>query len=360
MANVPNSKLNDLGSAEVKIQQAIRWKVEDPYLFLNMGGMAQVERTIIAYSESITRAIASRVELDPLIALKLEVGQQIHQCFQKGREGEEQCPVETEIKPWSVYVGIVFILLLAILPFTILTSMDVFPSICMILFAIGFGGAGVTVIAHQHIGIYTILGKRTHVYASEGYQWAPWPFMGYTSVDMREHLIELKTEDRVIKVIAGNAEGAGATIPENISEQIDRSFRNDSGVNVLEVLCSEILPTNLEILRAREALAVETARSDAQDEDMGRQGTRAASLRKKLPGLPPLEALRAVQAQEGDLDRDEMIVTANGGVESLVGLIASTLKRFGVQTKEGGGRQGNNKRNRNRDNQTQGKKEKNP
>ena len=345
-------KTRDLGSAEVKIQQVIRWKVEDPYLFLNMGGAAQVEKTIIAYSEAITRAIASMVELDSLMALKLEVGRHIHKCFQKGRKvGDEQCPVEeADIKPWSVGVGVAFVLLLISLPFIPpMNNMDVFPSICMIILAVGLGIAGITKIEHQHFGIFTILGRRTHIYASEGYQWAPWPLMGYTPIDMRERLIELKTDDRMIKVIAGNAEGAGNIIPENISDQIDRSFRGDSGINVLEVLCSEILPVNLDILRAREALAVETAESDAQDEDMKRQGERAEALIKL--GLSPTEAIRAVQAQEGDLTRDETIVTAGGGVETLAGLAVAVAKKFGIQPNEKGDRQRRSKRDRGQQNQ---------
>lgn len=338
-------KPRDLGSAEVKIQQVIRWKVEDPFLFLNMTGSEQVEKTIIAYSKSITRAIASMVELDSLIALKLEVGQRIHKCFQKERAQDEV--KETTAKHWSVGVGVVFIFLLAIMPFTVFRSMDVVPSICLIVLAIGLGMAGTTKIELKHVGVFTVLGRRTHVYVGEGYQWALWPFVSYTPVDMREHLIELKSDDRVIKVIAGNAKGAGNTIPENISVQINDSFRNDSGVNVLEVLCSAILPVNLDILRAREALFVEIAKSDAQDEDMRRQGERAKELRQHLPGLPPIEALRAVQAQEGDLVRDEMIVTGADGAERFVGLLALAAKKFGIKTDDGGNQQKRGKRNRN-------------
>ncbi|MEK7607364.1 MAG: hypothetical protein AAB484_00325 [Patescibacteria group bacterium] len=345
-------KPRDLGSAEVKIQQVIRWKVEDPFLFLNMTGSEQVERTIIAYSKSITRAIASMVELDSLIALKLEVGQRIHKCFQKEQAQNEPNHVENKVKEiktrhWSVGVGIVFVFLLAILPFTVFRSMDVVPSICMIVFAIGLGIAGTTKIEMEHVGVLTILGARTHKYVSEGYQWVLWPFVSYILVDMREHLIELKSDDRVIKVIAGNAKGAGNTIPEDISVQINDSFRNDSGVNVLEVLCSAILPVNLDILRAREALLVEIAKSDAQDEDMRRQGERAKELRQHLPGLPPIEALRAVQAQEGDLIRDEMIVTGADGAERFVGLLALAAKKFGIKTGDGGNQQRRRKHNRN-------------
>jgi len=376
MANIPNSELEnlglitastsktpkDLGSAEVKIQQVIRWKIEDPFLFLNMGGATQVEKTIIAYSETITRAIAAMVELDSLIALKLEVGQNIHRCFQKGREKDEQGSIKIDIQPHkSIGCGALFVLLLSSLPFiSPLNNVAIFPSICVMIFAIGLGIGGITKIDHQHVGVLTILGKRKQKYASEGYQWALWPFMDYTQVDMRERLIELKTDDRVIKVIAGNAENAGNTIPENISSQIDRSFRNDSGVNVLEVLCSEILPVNLDILRAREALAVEIAKSDAQDEDMKRQGKRAEELLMKLPGLSPTEALRAVQAQEGDLSRDEMIVTGGDGAEKFVGLVALAAKRFGVKTDEGGQqKRGEQNRNRRQQNQNQNRKEKN-
>jgi len=342
---------SDLSNTEVKIQQVIRWRVEDPYKFLNMGGKTQVENTIIAYSESITREIASKLKFDALVGLKTKVGQSVLNCLQKKKDEASGTENKTKTIKESTYVysSAIFIVLLAISPFIFFHDMSVVTSICVLLIALGFGVAGVRKIEIQHRGVMTILGKRTQRNVSEGYQWVPWPLMDFIQVDMREQLIELKTEDRMIKVIAGNANHAGDAMPVNFSAEIDSNFRDESGVDVVSVLCSEILPANMEIIRSREALAIEMAKSKAQNEDMKSQGERAKLLMTNLPGLSSTEALRAVQAQEGDLVRDEMIVTGADGAQQFFGLFASTVKRLGID-KEGDNRNNrrNDRRNKNR------------
>ena len=309
-----------------------------------MGGLEQVTKTILAYDEAITRAYATKIEMKPLIGLKLEVGRCIQKCFHKDASSEPEGVVKAIVKPWwSITACFAFVLLGLLwtfdsLPLLPKPNFEIFSTICVALLFIGFGLAGWKDIEEAHLGVVTVLGKRFRIFASEGSQWGLWPFISYDSVGIYERLTERKA-DNGIKVVAGSAEDAGDQMP-SISEHIDRSFRKESGVNVIEVLNTKILPTNQDLLRAWEELEQERAKSDAEDMDMRRQGLRAAELVRNLPNLDPQEALRAVQAQEDHMTREEKIITVSGVGEGdrIIGLAAAIADQFA--SKGGGGKQG--------------------
>ncbi len=311
----------DLGSAQVKIQQAIRYRVVDPYTYLNMGGSLIVEKTIVALSSAVSRHLASKIELNALMGLKLEMSSVVAECLRKGTLNE----VKTSIKPWqSILLGIIFTLFMGIvIPFVVL-DLPFFPSLCVMGIAIGMFIASFNRIDIAHMGVLTLLGRRQRIFLDEGIHWLPWPFMDQESVDMRERVISLEEKDG-IDAVAGNAEDASNEMPKdfNISKAIDREFQTESGVKVIDVLNTEILPTNTEILRAMEEEMKEAAKSKAQKRDMEEQGKRAVKLVAQFKAmgkdLDPTEALRMVQAQEGNLTRQEIIVNGVGEGDKMVG-----------------------------------------
>lgn len=357
----------DPGSAEVRIDQTIRYRIKDPFKALSFGGIEQIERTIVAYSTSLTRAIASRVEMDPLIAQKTKIGKCIHEAFAKNDAGGQMAAVKPAIQPWMSFIACLAFVLVFVLAVPAVTDWGVFPTITLMATMTAIAMIGWQKIDTGHAGVLTILGRRieslgvSNAVADEGYHWCL-PFMDYIAVDMREKTIPNKD----IIVIAGNAEDAGSEIPHDISEAIDNTYGPESGADVLAVITEEVMPTNKAIIEAREALKIEIGKSKAQDMDMRRQAQRAKNLITLLGqhGLDAKEALRAVQAQEGDISRDELIVTidSKGKADEVIGLLVAAAQKAGIKLpgSGGGGGGGKNKnrhnqnRNRNQNRQQQG------
>jgi hypothetical protein len=320
----PKDDVEDLGSAEMIVPQIIRWQVENPYKFLDQGGREQVEKTIKGIDESLTRTIASKIEMDPLIGLKLEIGNCVRSILQKDDDQLNQ--VSADLTPWmTIPTGVVIVVVMIML--SLLSPWNVWPTILLVVLSVGFGLAGMKRINHKHMGVMTILGKRYHIFLDEGLHWLPWLVFGAEIVDMRQQHIDLTAKDKAIRVIAGNADDAGDKMPprESISSQIDEQFREISGVNVLQVINTEIMPANEEILRARERKIQEKAISDAQDLDFKRQGERIKNFVKDT-GVDATEVFKAVQAQEDKLARQEVIVSGAGQADTLIGGIIAAAQ----------------------------------
>lgn len=317
---------NNPGSNEMKIEAVIRWRIFDPFKFLSLGGKEQAEKSIIAIAESLIRSISSCVEMDALIGLKLEVEKCVHQCFSKG-EAPVFDPAITPIR--SLAIGICITFIVGMIPW--LTPLAIIPSIGMTLIALGIGIAGLKKINVGSGGCLTVLGKRVHMNASEGDHWILWPIFDFEIVDLREQVTELRGEKNIL-VIAGNAKDAGEQIPQGIAERIDHSFSDVSGIDVKMVTLPEILPTNQDILRARERYEVEKAEALAEGIEMDGITERAKRVKSEL-GVSGEEALRSAMAQAKHLQREEIIVNGAGKTDALIAGIIAAVR--GIKGKGG-------------------------
>lgn len=310
-----------------------------------MGGKAQVEEAIKAMAESITRTIASVVELDSLVGLKLNVGEQVGHCFRKGHEDEPDPQVEPILFPWTTFfLGFAFLILIGMIPFA--TNLDFLLSVGIWATAIGIFLKGFKDVPIGHCGVLTLFGHRTPIYASEGKHWMLWPVTDLVVVDLREQLVKLP----VMEVIAGNAEDSKKTVPTDIADGIDQQFEDISGVHIVQVDLTDILPTSVDILVAQEKYAIEKAEADAEDLEANRMTVRAKKIKDDL-GVSGEEAMRTVMAQSKHHSRQEIIVNGAGDIDKILGAYIAG-KRFvdNPDKKHGGGKdhgkgQGKDRRN---------------
>jgi hypothetical protein len=341
MANVSSAELEDMGlgtgttgkaegapkpapdndgSAELYVSVAIRWAVRDAFQFLNMGGAAQVERTVVSMTEGIIRAAAARVEYKTLMGKKLDIGTCVHECFHK--EGHKSKVFE--VKPWMSWAaGFSFSTVVALIAWL---SLGLIPAIIMIALSIGILMSGIKQIPIRSAGVTTVLGERKGFTFSEGIHWTLWPIVDFEIVDLRERVIELKkgegdNEGNAITVIAGTADNTGTEIPKDLADSIDVDFEKSSGVDVIQVILSEVTPSNQAIVKAEEQIKIEEAEARSEGIEMKHMTERMKALVKE--GVPPAEALRMVFRQAGKSVPIEVIVNGAGDLDKLIaGLIA--------------------------------------
>lgn len=323
------------GAARARITEVVRYRITNPHKYLVMGGKAQVEEAIKAMAESITRTIASVIELDSLVGLKLNVGEQVSHCFRKGHEDEPSPQVETLLFPWTTFfLGIAFLILIGMIPFA--TNLDFLLSVAVWSVTIGIFLKGFKQVDIGHCGVLTLFGHRTAIYASEGRHWMLWPVNDLVIVDLREQLVKLP----VMEVIAGNAEDSKKTVPGDIADSIDQQFEDISGVHIVQVDLTDVVPTSIDILIAQEKYAVEKAEADAEDLEANRMTVRAKKIKDDL-GVSGEEAMRTVMAQSKHHTRQEIIVNGAGDIDKMLAAFIAG-KRFADnpdKRHQGGGRQ---------------------
>lgn len=331
------------GAAELYVSVAIRWAVRDASKFLNTGGAAQVERTIISMTEGVVRAIAARVEYKTLMGKKLGIGTCLHQCFHK--EGNKD--KVHMVQPWKSWAaGFLFSTTVALIAWF---SLGLIPSIIMITLSIGILMSGIKQIPIRHAGVTTVLGERNGSMFSEGIHWTLWPIVDFEIVDLRERIIELKKGDgddvgKSITVIAGTADNTQAELPSpsDLASSIDVDFEDSSGVDVVQVILSEVTPSNQAIIKAEEQIKIEKAQAQSEGIEMEYMTNRMKELVKA--GVPAPEALRMVFRQAGKDVPIEVIVNGAGDLDKLIGGIiagstaAAEMKGLIVASKGGGKR----------------------
>lgn len=323
------------GSVELKVPQTIRYQIEDPFNFLNMGGAEIVEKTIVAFSEEATRAILSKIEYKAAMGLSTGIGKLVTECLTP-KTKKENTVDQNKISPVSTLTqgAICSVVLFAVfMAFFLWFDMGILTLIFALVVIGAFIIAGLREIPKKHIGLHTKFEKREHKYYDEGIHWVFWPVYGFEIVDMRERIIELKEGDRLLKVVAGNAPDASHSLPLSLPDIIDDEFEKKSGVTVLQVIFGEITPVNEELLRAAEKEILENAKSRGEDADVFAQARRVKTY-SKITGVKPLEASRTIQAHEGNLKRTEVIVNGTGNADKLLGGIIAAKQVDNTDGKE--------------------------
>lgn len=358
----------DFGSAEVKIDQKIRYKIKDPYRSLSFGSPEQIEKTIIAYATSTTREIAARVEMDPLIAQKTSIGKHVHAAFADKGAGGEMEDAKPSIKPISSWAACAIFIAVFGIAIPLVLPWGEFMTVASMITVICYALAGKVKIDTGHVGVLTLVGNRMESFnilgwkfanalADEGTHWTL-PFVtDLIAVDVREKIAEIKD----LKVIAGNAENAGKIIPEDVAKSVDDTFGPELGVDILGVITEEVVPTDTgiiearaEIIKMREQRRIEEEKSKAEAVDSKERTERTLDMIQRL-GITDdgkkIQVLNMVAAQEDELERNETIITVNGAGEAdrLIGSLIAAAQSIGaIKNQNQGGGKKKDRRNRDR------------
>lgn len=345
------------GAAQMQISAQILWRIYNPYHFLNTKGMKSVEETIVGITTSLIRNVASRTQVNALMAKKIDAQQMIRDGI-NSKKGPRR-PFKPAITEGDTFLFGVIVALLIYLPsFFTETRLE---AVAFRLLSIAVFFSGIRRVPIGYGAAVTRLGRRMQgsgdgVNIKEGWYWLPWPLFGIERVDMRLQKTTIDG-DKMIDVIAGNAEGADSDIP-NIGDEVDRNFSAMSGADVERVDLPKIMPDQ-KVLDALEKKRIAQAEMEAAAEKSRRlQETMSEFKKTNETASPELAANFAfgaaglplpVPGYSYDYDHDVIQVSGATDADKALGSgIALMREMRGMAQSFGGGGGGGGKRNKQR------------
>ncbi|MDE1874504.1 MAG: polyhydroxyalkanoic acid system family protein [Patescibacteria group bacterium] len=325
-------------TAEVRISSVIRWRVFDPYRYLEMGGKDVVVKALTGLYETSMRSIAARTLPNSLIARKLEAGESIRDGMNKADPHQMRFdPYLTPLK--TIIAGLLICGLIGYEGFS--RSADYQVQLLVAALALGWFLFGLHNVPVGFGAALTMLGGRVKgrgngVCVGEGTHWFPKPFVNVIAVDLREQVMEFKDKN-ALKTLAGSVEDADDEIPD-LEKELDKSFATRSGAAIEQVMLTEISLSD-KVTEALESQKIQEAEMRGVNEKTTRLAAGIKELRAH--GVDANAALNAMAKIVGvdaqpvavsasastNANTDNINIAGASGADQLIGAAVATADR---------------------------------